>query len=72
MDIVPTLSEQLGERATLDPSATVQSWLRRCVCAEPPELEDWLRYWDDGDTDVGNLRKLEHWLQRTRTERSTG
>ena len=72
MDIAPTLSEQLGERATLDTSATVHSWLRRAVRAEPPQLEDWLRYWDDGDTDVGNLRNLEHWLTRTRTQRSDG
>lgn len=31
---------------------------------EPPRLEDWLRYWDDGDTDLGNLRNYEHWLSR--------
>jgi hypothetical protein len=31
---------------------------------EPPRLEDWLRYWDDDDTDLGNLRNYEHWLMR--------
>ena len=31
---------------------------------EPPRLEDWLRYWDDNDTDLGNLRNFEHWLSR--------
>jgi hypothetical protein len=29
---------------------------------EPPRLEDWLRYWNDEDTDLGNLRNFEHWL----------
>jgi hypothetical protein len=29
---------------------------------EPPQLEDWLRYWNDEDTDLGNLRNFEHWL----------
>jgi hypothetical protein len=72
MDIAPTLSEQLGERNALDTTATFHSWLRRSMHGEPPQLEDWLRYWDDGDTDVGNLRNLEHWLTRTRTVRSGG
>lgn len=73
MDIAPTLSEQLGERATLDSTATVPSWLHSSLhAAAPPQLEDWLRYWDDGDTDVGNLRNLAHWLTRTRVERSNG
>jgi hypothetical protein len=31
---------------------------------EPPRLEDWLRYWDDNETDLGNLRNFEHWLSR--------
>lgn len=30
--------------------------------AEPPQLEDWLRYWNDEDSDLGNLRNIEHWL----------
>lgn len=34
------------------------------VYPEPPRLEDWLRYWDDNDTDLGNLRNFEHWLSR--------
>lgn len=31
---------------------------------ESPRLEDWLRYWDDDDTDLGNFRNYEHWLAR--------
>lgn len=31
---------------------------------DPPKLEDWLSYWDDNDTDLGNLRNFEHWLSR--------
>ena len=29
---------------------------------EPPQLEDWLRFWNDEDTDLGNLRNFEHWM----------
>jgi hypothetical protein len=35
---------------------------------EPPLLEDWLRFWNDEDTDLGNLRNFEHWMTRVRTE----
>jgi hypothetical protein len=35
------------------------------IPAEPPRLEDWLRYWNDEDTDLGNLRNFEHWLARS-------
>ena len=35
---------------------------RANVPNEPPALEDWLRYWNDEDTDLGNLRNFEHWL----------
>jgi hypothetical protein len=34
--------------------------------AEPPKLEDWLRFWNDEDTDLGNLRNFEHWMSRSR------
>ena len=36
--------------------------------ARPPELSDWLQYWNDADSVEGNLRKLQHWLQRARRE----
>jgi len=32
---------------------------------EPPQLEDWLRFWNDEDTDLGNLRNFEHWMARS-------
>jgi hypothetical protein len=32
----------------------------------PPTLEEWLEFWDDDDTDIGNLRNLEHWLSMSR------
>jgi hypothetical protein len=35
---------------------------------EPPRLEDWLNYWNDEDTDLGNLRNFEHWLSRARPQ----
>lgn len=31
---------------------------------EPPLFEEWLQYWNDDDTDLGNLRNFEHWLSR--------
>ncbi len=28
------------------------------------DLQQWLEYWNDADTVSGNLRKVNHWLQR--------
>ena len=36
---------------------------------EPPQLRDWLRFWNDEDTDLGNLRNFEHWISRARCPR---
>ena len=33
---------------------------------EPTVVEAWLEYWNDDDTDLGNLRTFEHWLSQTR------
>ncbi|MGE0116112.1 MAG: hypothetical protein AB7T07_14675 [Steroidobacteraceae bacterium] len=33
-----------------------------------PELRQWLEYWNDADSVAGNLRKLEHWLQRAQPQ----
>ena len=38
--------------------------------AEPASYEKWLEYWNDNDTDLGNLRNFEHWLSRMRPERA--
>ena len=52
----------------MDPLTNIYERLRQTygsdapVPAEPPALEDWLRYWNDEDTDLGNLRNIEHWL----------
>lgn len=35
---------------------------------EPPSLEDWLRFWNDEDTDLGNLHNFEHWMSRARRQ----
>jgi hypothetical protein len=32
--------------------------------SQTPTLEQWLKYWNDADTDFGNLNNFEHWLQR--------
>jgi hypothetical protein len=55
MDPLTTLYERLRQRVGRVPS---------CV-EQPPLLEDWLRYWNDTDTDLGNLRNFEHWLSRS-------
>jgi len=56
MDPITTLYERLNltKGATAPPPP------------EPPGLEDWLRYWNDDDSDLGNLRNFQHWLSRVR------
>ena len=54
----------------MDPLTNLYERLRRTqshteIPNEPPALEDWLRYWNDEDTDLGNLRNFEHWLTVT-------
>jgi hypothetical protein len=36
----------------------------------PPDVSQWLEYWNDADSIAGNLRKVEHWLQRARRQTS--
>jgi hypothetical protein len=62
MDPLATLYERLRQRANVPQSAS------QILPGEPPPLEDWLRYWNDADTDLGNLRNFDHWLSRTRRE----
>jgi hypothetical protein len=31
---------------------------------EPPSFHEWMEYWNDEDTQIGNLRVFEHWLNR--------
>jgi hypothetical protein len=33
---------------------------------EPAVIEAWLEYWNDDDSDLGNLRTFEHWLSQVR------
>jgi hypothetical protein len=33
---------------------------------DPSLIEAWLDYWNDDDTDLGNLRTFEHWLSQVR------
>jgi hypothetical protein len=68
MDAFTTLYERLRERARLAQSRQSRDSVQK-LPTEPPALEDWLRYWNDGDTDLSNLRNLDHWLSRTRRER---
>jgi hypothetical protein len=35
-----------------------------------PDLQQWLEYWNDADTVSGNLRKMNHWLQRAHQQQS--
>jgi hypothetical protein len=35
----------------------------------PPTVEEWLDYWNDDDTDLANLRNIEHWLSTSRQQR---
>ena len=57
MNPSPTLYERLRQRGD-----------RRLLfrVEQPPLLEDWLRYWNDSDTDLVDLRNFGHWLNRAR------
>ena len=58
MDILCSLSNRLRELSRSESAREAQF--------EPPMLEDWLRFWNDDDSDLGNLRNLEHWLHKAR------
>jgi hypothetical protein len=34
--------------------------------AEPPSFEEWMKFWNDEESELGNLRSFEHWLSRRR------
>jgi hypothetical protein len=58
----------------MDPLTNLYQRLRESDRAPPEELEqleDWLRFWNDSDTDIGNLRNIEHWLARNRAVRAS-
>lgn len=59
MDPLTSLYDRLRQRATTVANAT-------CLPEEPPLLQDWLRFWNDDDTDLGNLRNFEHWMSRAK------
>ncbi|MFL6549408.1 MAG: hypothetical protein ACJ8OJ_11985 [Povalibacter sp.] len=63
MDPLTNLYDRLRQQAT-ESKATV--WPE-----EPPCLQDWLRFWNDEDTDIGNLRNFEHWMARSRLTQSS-
>ncbi len=62
MDPLTNLYDRLRQLAAA--SANTGSWPE-----EPPLLQDWLRFWNDDDTDLGNLRNFEHWMAQPRQER---
>jgi hypothetical protein len=39
------------------------------ISADASLIEAWLEYWNDDDTDLGNLRTFEHWLAQVRRPR---
>jgi hypothetical protein len=32
------------------------------AASNPPAVEEWLRFWNDGESDLANLENLDHWL----------
>jgi hypothetical protein len=55
-------------RIAMDPLTQLYERLRTqqpgAAALEPPSFEEWLRFWDDDQTDLVNLRTFEHWLSR--------
>lgn len=68
MDPLTNLYDRLRHRAAFVADASAAAG-RRAWQDEPPQLQDWLRFWSDGDTDLGNLRNFQHWIARARPER---
>jgi hypothetical protein len=69
MDWLPVSDERRQRLAAVLQATSQRVWPNQSATAEPaPHLEDWLRYWNDDDTDLGNLRNLEHWLSRSRRD----
>lgn len=58
MDPLTNLYDRLRQQSAAGANA---SWPE-----EPPRLQDWLRFWNDEDTDLCNLRNFEHWMSRPR------
>ena len=52
MDALTNLYERL--RAQAETGARV----------ETPSYDEWLKFWNDEDTEIGNLRNFQHWLAR--------
>jgi hypothetical protein len=75
MDPLTNLYDRLRQRAAqtaiqVPAGADRNATARPGLPEEPPLLEDWLRFWNDEDTDLGNLRNFEHWMARVRTNDS--
>lgn len=45
-----------------------QTKLGDTTACNPPDLHQWLEYWNDADSVAANLRKMEHWLQRAQQQ----
>lgn len=55
----------------MDPLTQLYERLRaespgRFVPNDPPSFDEWMKYWNDDDSELGNLRTFEHWLSRRR------
>ena len=62
MDPVYVLTQRLNQFSECMRAAGVGN-------VEAPSLEDWLTFWNDDDTTVGNLQNLDHWLDLARRSR---
>ena len=34
--------------------------------SQTPTFEQWVNYWDDADSDFGNLNNIRHWIELAR------
>jgi hypothetical protein len=62
MDAVNVLTQRLRHFADCLQASGARDFV-------PPTLEQWLEFWDDDDTEIGNLRNLEHWLSANTARR---
>ena len=57
------MPERTVDQSDLSPSPIERfARLIGSAAGDPPAMEEWLRFWNDGDSDLANLENLGYWL----------